>query len=130
MTQPLRIGLLRLVDSAPVIVAEAAGLFRAHGLDVRISIEPSWANIADKLAYGVLDAAVMLPPLALAASAGLRGMKARLLVPMSLSQGGNAITVRTDIAHALTSPAAPQRIRLLEWLHAPRDPPHPTPAYP
>ena len=130
MTQPLRIGLLRLVDSAPVIVAEAAGLFRAHGLDVRISIEPSWANIADKLAYGVLDAAVMLPPLALAASAGLRGMKARLLVPMSLSQGGNAITVRTDIAHALTSPAAPQRIRLLEWLHAQPDPPHPASDHP
>jgi NitT/TauT family transport system ATP-binding protein/nitrate/nitrite transport system substrate-binding protein len=65
----------------------------------------------------------MLPPLALAASAGLRGMKARLLVPLSLSQGGNAITVRTDIAHALVSPAAPQRIRLLDWLHAQPAPP-------
>src|SRR6187402_2953148 len=91
MTKPVRVGLLRLVDSAPVILAEASGLFREQGLDVQISIEPSWSNIADKLTYGVLDAAVMLPPLALAACAGLRGPKAKLLVPMSLSQGGNAI---------------------------------------
>jgi hypothetical protein len=53
MNKPVHVGLLRLVDSAPVIVALAAGLFRAQGIDVRISIEPSWANIADKLTYGV-----------------------------------------------------------------------------
>ncbi len=53
-------------------------MFRDQGIDVQISIEPSWSNIADKLTYGVLDAAVMLPPLALAACAGLRGPKARL----------------------------------------------------
>jgi len=75
MSKPIRVGLLRLVDSAPVIVAQANGLFRDVGLDVRISIEPSWSNIADKLTFGVLDAAVMLPPLALAACAGLRGPK-------------------------------------------------------
>src|SRR3954454_3972262 len=67
MTKPIRVGLLRLVDSAPIVLAEAHGLFRDQGLDVRISIEPSWSNIVDKLAYGVLDAAVMLPPLAFAA---------------------------------------------------------------
>ena len=73
MSKPIRIGLLRLVDSAPVIVARAKGLFRDQGIDVEISIEPSWTNIADKQTYGILDAAVMLPPLALAACAGMRG---------------------------------------------------------
>ncbi|HEX2942824.1 MAG TPA: CmpA/NrtA family ABC transporter substrate-binding protein [Rhodopila sp.] len=123
MSNRIRIGVLRLVDSAPVIVAEADDLFEEQGLDVTISIEPSWANIADKLTYGVLDAAVMLPPLALAACAGLRGPKARLLVPMSLSQGGNAITVRTDVADALVHADAPARLRLLDWLHTQRTPP-------
>ena len=89
MSKPIRVGLLRLVDSAPIIVAKAHGLFREQGIDVQISIEPSWSNIADKLTYGILDAAVMLPPLALASCAGLRGPKARLVVPMSLSQGGS-----------------------------------------
>lgn len=117
MGKPIRIGLLRLVDSAPVVVAEATGLFRDQGINVEISIEPSWSNITDKLTYGLLDAAVMLPPLALAACAGLRGPKARLVVPMSLSQGGNAIVVSNAAAASLTDDGSQQlRLRLLEWL--------------
>lgn len=116
MSKPIRVGLLRLVDSAPVIVAEAAGLFRAQGIDVHISIEPSWSNIADKLTYGVLDAAVMLPPLALAACAGLRGPKARLVVPMSLSQGGNAIVTSVEAAASLALGGETPRPPLHEWL--------------
>jgi ABC-type nitrate/sulfonate/bicarbonate transport system substrate-binding protein len=116
MSKPIRVGLLRLVDSAPVIVAEAKGLFRDQGIDVQISIEPSWANIADKLTYGILDAAVMLPPLALAACAGLRGPKARLVVPMSLSQGGNAIVASIAAAASLTTGGSQPRLRLREWL--------------
>ncbi|WP_158929303.1 CmpA/NrtA family ABC transporter substrate-binding protein [Acidisphaera sp. S103] len=113
MTKPIRVGLLRLVDSAPIILAEANGLFSEQGIDVQISIEPSWSNIADKLTYGVLDAAVMLPPLALAACSGLRGPKARLVVPMSLSQGGNAIVVSNQAFASLGSQPGP---RLLDWL--------------
>ena len=115
MSKPIRVGLLRLVDSAPVIVAEAAGLFRARGIEVEISIEPSWSNIADKLTYGVLDAAVMLPPLALAICAGLRGPKARLVVPMSLSQGGNAIVTGTAAAGLALGGEMP-RPALHAWL--------------
>ena len=72
----------------------------------------------DKLADGLLDAAVMLPPLVLAARAGLGGRRAPLIVPLSLSQGGNAITLTTDAAAALTTdPSAPAQ-GLLEWLRA------------
>ncbi|HEY2131572.1 MAG TPA: CmpA/NrtA family ABC transporter substrate-binding protein [Acetobacteraceae bacterium] len=116
MSRPIRVGLLRLVDSAPVILAEAGGLFRDQGIEVRVSIEPSWSNIADKLAYGVLEAAVMLPPLALAACAGLRGAKVRLVVPLSLSQGGNAIVASNAIADSLGT--ATPRVGLREWLQA------------
>jgi NitT/TauT family transport system ATP-binding protein/nitrate/nitrite transport system substrate-binding protein len=123
MSKPIRIGLLRLVDSAPVIVAQAMGLFRDQGIDVEISVEPSWSNIADKLTYGVLDAAVMLPPLALAACAGLRGPKARLLVPMSLSQGGNAIVTSMEVTASLTEGNEQPRLRLLDWLRPQATPP-------
>jgi NitT/TauT family transport system ATP-binding protein/nitrate/nitrite transport system substrate-binding protein len=98
MGRQVRLGLLRLVDSAPVVVAEAEGLFAAEGLGVTLSIEPSWANIADKLSYGALDAAVILPPLAIAIAAGLRGVRRRLVLPMSLSAGGNAVTVASGLA--------------------------------
>jgi ABC-type nitrate/sulfonate/bicarbonate transport system substrate-binding protein len=116
MSKPIRVGLLRLVDSAPVIVAEADGLFQDQGIEVQISIEPSWSNVADKLTYGVLDAAVMLPPLALAACAGLRGPKARLVVPMSLSQGGNAIVISNQAIGSLTEGGSIARFRLRDWL--------------
>jgi ABC-type nitrate/sulfonate/bicarbonate transport system substrate-binding protein len=97
----IRIGLLRLTDAAPLIVAKENGFFADHGLNVRLSVEPSWANIADKLSYGQLDAAVILPPLAFAITLGLRGVGAPLIVPMSLSLNGNSVTVSSDIAASL-----------------------------
>ena len=97
----VRIGLLRLTDAAPVIVAAEKGLFAKRGLDARLSIEPSWANVADKLTYRQLDAAVMLPPLAIAVSLGIRGAGIPLIVPMSLSLNGNSITVAKELAKAV-----------------------------
>jgi ABC-type nitrate/sulfonate/bicarbonate transport system substrate-binding protein len=101
MTAHLRLGLLRLADSAPVLLAQAGGLFADEGLRVEISIEPSWANIADKLSYGALDAAVILPPLAIAIMAGLRGAPRPLVLPMSLSSGGNTVTLAPGLAQAI-----------------------------
>ena len=114
----VRIGVLRLVDSAPVIVAERRGLFRALGLDARISVEPSWANIADKLTYGLLDAAVMLPPLALAAAMGLGRPPARLLVPMGLTLGGNSIVLGGAAMADMEQGAPPPVLarRLVAWM--------------
>ncbi len=94
----VRIALLRLTDSAPVVMADALGLFAHAGLDVEISIEPSWANVADKLSYGLVDCAVMPPPLALAIELGLRGPKAEVIVPITLSTGGNSVTFTREVA--------------------------------
>ena len=120
----VRIGLLRLTDSAPVLYAAAAGLFARRGIDPVLSIEPSWANVADKLAYGVLDAAVMLPPLALAAAAGLRGAPARIVVPMGLTLGGNALAGTATLAEALGAGDPLTRARrCVAWLRARETPP-------
>ena len=97
----MRIGLLQLTDAATVVVAKERGFFDAEGIEATLSVEPSWANIADKLTYGLLDGAVMLPPLAFAVSLGLRGVARPLLVPMSLSIGGNTVTFATDLAEAI-----------------------------
>lgn len=104
---PVRFGLLRLADSAPAVLAVQRGLFAELGLRVELSVEPSWANIADKLAYGLLDAASLLPPLALAAALGLRGPPARVIVPMGLSAGGNTITLATNVAHQVLQGRVP-----------------------
>jgi len=121
MTTEVRIGVLRLADSAPVLVAQERGMFAELGLDVRLSVEPSWANLADKLAYGLLDAAVMLPPLVLASVLGLRGPKANLIVPMGLTHGGNSIVFgHGDGAHGIAHGDRPQ---VLEWLKSQPNPP-------
>jgi two-component system, oxyanion-binding sensor len=116
MNQPVRIGLLRLADSAPVLVARERGLFERLGLDVTISIEPSWSNLADKLTYGMLDAAVMLPPLVLAAALGLRGRAAKLAVIMGISHGGNAIVVSNRSGAWGTAPGQPIGRMMLDWI--------------
>jgi two-component system, oxyanion-binding sensor len=123
----VRLGLLRLADSLPVLVAERQRWFAAERLDVRLSVEPSWSNVADKLAFGALDAAVMLPPLALAAAAGLRGPAVRLLVPMALSEGGNSVVLNEEAALAATGPAgndpAEAARRLGGWMRRQRERP-------
>lgn len=115
--QPIRLGLLRLCDAAPVILAKHEGLFAAAGLEVTLSVEPSWANIADKLAYNMLEGAVMLPPLAMACAAGLRGRQVALAVPMSLSTEGNSFTLSAShhtlfLQGGMARVAAQRRLRL------------------
>jgi len=114
MSTKVRIGMLRLTDSAPVVVAKSRDLFQSFDLDPVLSIEPSWANIADKLTYGLLDAAVMLPPLVLASTLGLRGPSAKLIVPMGLSQGGNTIVLGGETIKE--SAGLPPGARLRSWL--------------
>jgi NitT/TauT family transport system ATP-binding protein/nitrate/nitrite transport system substrate-binding protein len=97
----LRIGLLRLTDAAPVIIAHEFGFFAQAGVDAELVVEPSWANIADKLAFGFIDAAVIVPPLAFAIQLGMRGTPQRLVIPCAISSGGNTITVSRDLAHEI-----------------------------
>ncbi len=101
----IAIGLLRLTNSAPVIVAHEFGFFADEGLDVALSVEPSWANVADKLAYGALDAAVIVPPLAFAVSLGLRGPAEPLIIPYNVSLGGDTITLAKGVADEIRSEA-------------------------
>jgi len=90
-----RIGLLRLTDAAPLIVARELGYFAGEDVEVALSLEPSWANIADKLAYGLIDGAMLLPPLALALGLGLSGGGGpeAIVVPAALSLNGNTVTL-------------------------------------
>ncbi|MFT8417513.1 MAG: CmpA/NrtA family ABC transporter substrate-binding protein [Acetobacter sp.] len=94
MTKPLRIGLLRLSDSAPVMIAHNAGLFAQYGLQTELVISPSWANIADGLVWNTLDAAIMFAPLAMMTVLGRRGYASCLSPLTTLSRGGNTIILR------------------------------------
>ncbi|HKM61136.1 MAG TPA: ABC transporter substrate-binding protein [Acidisphaera sp.] len=121
---PIRLGIVRLVDSAPAVVGDAEGLFAAEGLDVTLHVEPSWANIADKLAWSALDAAIIVAPLALAMSLGLREPKRRLPVPMGISRGGNSIVVGPAVdIDTQTTDATQAAQAFAAWLRGQRTPP-------
>lgn len=101
MTRPhVTIGFHPLNDCALVAVAETLGLFEDEGLDVRLSREPSWSNIRDKLAYGLLDAAHLLAPMPLASTMGLGAGGGRLIAPIALGLNGDSVVVSTGIAAA------------------------------
>lgn len=93
----VRVGFIPLVDAAPLIVAVAKGFDRAEGVAIRLSREASWANIRDRLAFGALDAAHMLAPMALASALKIGPATEPVLVPMALNLGGSAITVSREL---------------------------------
>lgn len=114
----MRIGLLKLTDAAPVIIAQELGFFAEEHVPVLISVEPSWGNIADKLAHGFLDAAVIVPPLAFALTLGLRGPACGLIVPQSINLGGNSITLSHKLMERLGPVTQVGRTGVLEYSRA------------
>jgi ABC-type nitrate/sulfonate/bicarbonate transport system substrate-binding protein len=94
----MRLGFVPLFDAAPLLVAEALGLFEAVGLRVSLSPEASWAAIRDKLAFAALDGANLLSPMPIALAAGLGGVEARLRVACGVSRNGNGITLSNALA--------------------------------
>ena len=93
MTTKLKIGFIALCDSAALIIAKERGFFAEQGLSVELCKEPSWANIRDKVAYGILDAAHMLAPMVLEATLGVGNVHVPLMSAVALSQGGVGITL-------------------------------------
>ncbi len=89
----LHIGIVALCDCAPLVIAKEKGFFAEAGLNVHLSIEPSWANIRDKINVGIFDAAQMLAPMPLAANLGLEGSGLPLTSLTTLSRNGNGITL-------------------------------------
>ena len=104
MQQDIRIGVIALTDSAPFVVAQHMDFFQAENLSVRLVKQPSWATLRDKLAFGEIDAAQMLSPMAIALQLGLGGSPRKdVLAPVVLNRGGNAITVNKQLAGVLAS---------------------------
>jgi NitT/TauT family transport system ATP-binding protein/nitrate/nitrite transport system substrate-binding protein len=94
----LTLGFIPLTDCAPLVIAQARGLFKAEGLDVNLSREASWANIRDKVLTGALDGAHMLAPMAIACSLGADGPARAIIAPMALNANGSSLGVSTALA--------------------------------
>lgn len=99
MTSPtsINIGFLPLLDSALLVAAHEMGFAETENISINLIRETSWANVRDRLIVGHLDASHMLAPMPIASNLELTPLNAKMLAPMALGLGGNAITV----SHAL-----------------------------
>ncbi|MGJ8638155.1 MAG: CmpA/NrtA family ABC transporter substrate-binding protein [Opitutaceae bacterium] len=93
----IRLGYVRLLDAAPLIIADSLGLFSDAGLDVELGREVGWATIRDKLAFGELDVAQALSPLPFVMQLGINVAKSKVFTGMVLNSNGNAITLSTRL---------------------------------
>ena len=122
MTTKLKIGFVGLCDSAALIVGKERGFFAEQGLNVELSKEPSWANIRDKLACGILDAAHMLAPMVIEATIGAGNVHVPLMTAFTLSTGGMGITLGKDAdladqpVLAMVYPFSPHHYVLRSWM--------------
>jgi ABC-type nitrate/sulfonate/bicarbonate transport system substrate-binding protein len=94
----LRIGYLPLLDAGLLLVASAKHFDREEGLCFELHREPSWANLRDKLAFGLYDAAHMLAPAVVASALGLNGFPMAMTGVAALGLDGNSITVSPALA--------------------------------
>lgn len=95
-------GFLPLTDSAILIAAKEMGFAENHGIDLNLMRETSWANIRDRLAVGQFEISHCLAPIPLAANLGLSPFSTKLIAPMALGLGGNAITVSNELFDAIS----------------------------
>ena len=94
----IRIGFLPLVDAALPILARERGFAEAHGLEIELVRDLSWATVRDRLLYGHTDAAHMIAPLAIATALGRGRPPVEIDVPFVLGLNGNAITFSVPLA--------------------------------
>ncbi|MGN6278846.1 MAG: ABC transporter substrate-binding protein [Sphingomonas sp.] len=94
----IRIGFLPLVDAALPILARERGFAAAHGIEIELVRDLSWATVRDRLLYGHTDAAHMIAPLAIATALGRGRPAAEIAVPFVLGLNGNAITFSIPLA--------------------------------
>jgi len=91
------LGFIPLSDCAPLVIAKEKGFFDKYGLDVSLSKETSWANLRDKLSFGILDGAQMLASLPIAMTAGVGPIAKPVINALTLDLNGNAITVSESL---------------------------------
>ncbi|MGH2907656.1 MAG: CmpA/NrtA family ABC transporter substrate-binding protein [Solirubrobacterales bacterium] len=98
----IKIGFIALTDCAPIIMADSLGYFKQRGLNVEVVKQASWPATRDALLNGDIDAAHCLFSMPFAGATGLGGQPKndKLKIAMTLSNNGQAITLKKNLAAA------------------------------
>jgi NitT/TauT family transport system ATP-binding protein len=101
-THQITAGFLPLLDSALLVVAREKGFAAELDIELTLIRERSWATIRDRLAVSHFDVAHILAPMPIACNLGLTAPAPRMIVPMAMGLGGNAVTVSAGLWREMT----------------------------
>ncbi len=82
-----------MIDCAPLLVADALGLFEKYGARVELKRQTGWASIREQILHEELDAAHAHASLVYTIHCGIGVVARRCLTGVVLSHGGSAITL-------------------------------------
>ncbi|MCW5710790.1 CmpA/NrtA family ABC transporter substrate-binding protein [Shinella sp.] len=99
-------GFVPLLDSALLVAAKEKGFAAAQSIDLTLVRERSWASIRDRLAVRQFDVAHIPGPMPIACNLGLSAPAPKMIVPMALGLGGNAVTVSAALWQAMAEAGA------------------------
>ena len=103
----MRIGFMRLIDAAPLVVASARGFFEEEGIAVELERQGGWMIVRDKLTYGLIDASHSLLGMSIMSQLGRGDFIEPMVAVMNLGAGGCTIVVSTELAElGVDSPRA------------------------
>lgn len=100
-TVKVSVSYLRLVDAAPLIIAQEMGFAETEGVVLDLIPASSWSSVRDLLAFGQVEAAHMLSPVPVAMAMGLGGVATSLMAVMVTSVNGNLIGVSASLEDRL-----------------------------
>ncbi|MGQ3215464.1 CmpA/NrtA family ABC transporter substrate-binding protein [Shinella sp.] len=106
MSHAITAGFVPLLDSALLVVAKEKGFAAAQSIHLTLVRERSWASIRDRLAVRHFDVAHILGPMPIACNLGLSAPAPKMIVPMALGLGGNAVTVSAALWQAMAGEGA------------------------
>jgi ABC-type nitrate/sulfonate/bicarbonate transport system substrate-binding protein len=94
----MRIGFMRLIDAAPLVVAAACGYFEQEGVAVELERQGGWMIVRDKLSYGLIDASHSLLGMSIMSQLGRGDFIEPMVAVMNLGAGGSTMVVSTELA--------------------------------
>lgn len=94
--RPLKFGMIKLTDCAPIVVAKELGYFADEGIAADVIVQPNWQAVRDNLINGDIDGTHMLYGHPIGAAIGV-GVQAEIVVPYNMCINGMGISVSNDV---------------------------------
>jgi nitrate/nitrite transport system substrate-binding protein len=92
----LKLGMIKLTDCIPIIVARELGYFAEEGLSVSIEVQANWKTVQERVVNMELDGSHMLYNHPIGARIGYLGTS-NIITPYNMSINGKGITVSNTL---------------------------------